>query len=418
MDAFRLSPFARLARVHLATVAGDTFFAVALAGSIFFDVSVDKATAQVTLYLILTIAPFAAAAPFIGPALDRASGGRRWMVVGSNAIRTVLCLLLVQNLSGLLFFPLAFAMLVAGKSYQISKSAIVPTTVSSDAGLVEANSKLSLISGLGVSAAAGPALFISWIGSPGAVILFASIIFAISALLAVRLHPSIVAPEPPDEAERTELHSAAVLLSVSAMAVLRGIVGFLAFLVAFEVRRADEPVWFLGAAAIGAQIGYLCGAALAPVLRRRTPEEVILAGSLTVVGVVAALLVTAPMLVAIIVMSAAVGGASSAGKQGFDAIVQRDAPDANRGRSFARFETRFQLIWVIGALVPSVLPVPLGLGMGGISVAAAFAGVSYRVGLRRARHGMMPPPISMRPWPERIGGMLRAVADRKSSRGD
>ena len=38
-------------------------------------------------------------------------------------------------------------------------------------------------------------------------------------------------------------------------------------------------------------------------------------------------------------------------KLAFDSIVQRDAPDANRGRSFAKFETRFQIIWVVGALL-------------------------------------------------------------------
>ena len=42
------------------------------------------------------------------------------------------------------------------------------------------------------------------------------------------------------------------------------------------------------------------------------------------------------------------GVAAAAGKLAFDSIVQRDAPDAIRGRTFARFETRFQLVWVVG----------------------------------------------------------------------
>ena len=49
------------------------------------------------------------------------------------------------------------------------------------------------------------------------------------------------------------------------------------------------------------------------------------------------------------------------GKLAFDSIVQRDAPDANRGRSFARFETRFQVIWVLGAFIP-VAVVDVGHG--------------------------------------------------------
>jgi len=48
---------------------------------------------------------------------------------------------------------------------------------------------------------------------------------------------------------------------------------------------------------------------------------------------------------------------AASGKQAFDAVVQRDAPDANRGRSFARFESRFQVVWVLGAAVPVVIAI-------------------------------------------------------------
>ena len=40
------------------------------------------------------------------------------------------------------------------------------------------------------------------------------------------------------------------------------------------------------------------------------------------------------------------------GQAGVRRARPADAPDANRGRSFARFETRFQLAWVIGAFIP------------------------------------------------------------------
>ena len=49
-------------------------------------------------------------------------------------------------------------------------------------------------------------------------------------------------------------------------------------------------------------------------------------------------------------LSMAVGATGSAAKQAFDSIVQRDAPDANRGRSFARFETRFHAARLHGEL--------------------------------------------------------------------
>jgi hypothetical protein len=72
--------------------------------------------------------------------------------------------------------------------------------------------------------------------------------------------------------------------------------------------------------------------------------------------------------------------------------VQRDAPDANRGRSFAKFETRFQLIWVIGALVPILIPIPAALGFGLIAISASVAVAFYLVGLRNVRAGRVPIP--------------------------
>ena len=46
------------------------------------------------------------------------------------------------------------------------------------------------------------------------------------------------------------------------------------------------------------------------------------------------------------------------GKLAFDSIVQRNAPDANQGRAFAQFETKFQLAWVMAGIVPVLLPIP------------------------------------------------------------
>jgi hypothetical protein len=77
--------------------------------------------------------------------------------------------------------------------------------------------------------------------------------------------------------------------------------------------------------------------------------------------------------------------AASTGKLAFDALLQRDAPDAARGRSFARFETRFQLLWVAGAFIPVVAPFPIRLGFVTIALTAAFAAFSYYGGGRAAQ---------------------------------
>jgi hypothetical protein len=76
---------------------------------------------------------------------------------------------------------------------------------------------------------------------------------------------------------------------------------------------------------------------------------------------------------------------ASAGRLAFDSLVQRDAPDAARGRTFARFETRFQLAWVAGAFIPAALPIRGRLGFLILAVGLGFAGLSYLAGVRASR---------------------------------
>ncbi|MEM8905485.1 MAG: hypothetical protein AAGF02_17410, partial [Actinomycetota bacterium] len=80
-EAFVVTPFTRVARTHAVLVAGDALIALALAGSLFFSIEPDAARTRIALYLAFTIAPFALVSPLIGPAIDRARGGRRLMIV-------------------------------------------------------------------------------------------------------------------------------------------------------------------------------------------------------------------------------------------------------------------------------------------------------------------------------------------------
>jgi hypothetical protein len=380
---FVTAPFTRLARTHVFSVGGDALFTMGLAGTVFFA-SPDLSAARVNtaLTLVLTIAPFAVVGPMLSPLLDRMHGGRRWMIFSACAVRATLAFLLVQNLDNIAFYPLAFCMLVAGKSYQIAKSALVPTTVRNDKELVEANSKLSLLSGISVVVAGIPGGLLWWLGGPDWVLGLAVVFFVTGATLALRLPATKVAVDPPDEVERQELRGAAILLAASAMGSLRGIVGFLAFLLAFSFREGQQ-LW-LGVVAVCAQAGFLVGAAIAPRLRQKIEEELILTGVLCTVALTALGAALTGGIVVASVMSFTVGLSASAGKQAFDALVQRDAPDVNRGRSFARFETRFQLLWVIGALIPVAVTIPNQLGFVVIAAVAAFAGGSYWMGLRSA----------------------------------
>ena len=66
--------FKQLAVSWSANVAGDTLVAVALAGTLFFDVPSAEARDKVALYLLITLAPFAVVAPVLTAVFGRFPG--------------------------------------------------------------------------------------------------------------------------------------------------------------------------------------------------------------------------------------------------------------------------------------------------------------------------------------------------------
>jgi hypothetical protein len=378
--------FTRLARVHAISTAADALFATALAGSLFFSIPVGQARTKVFAYLAGAIAPFSLLSPLIGPAIDRIAGGRRWMIIGSLALRSLFTFLLITNFDDLaVFLPLAFGILVFQKGYAVARSALVPTTVRSDDELVRANAKFSLLSGVMGFVAAGPGVLALQLGGPEASLALATVVYAGGLLFALQLPQSRVAQSNTPSSERVGLHAPSILLGAGGMGLLRGIVGFLSILVAFGLRTNDRPLWEYGLVGAGAVGGSLLGALVAPKLRDVMREEIILISSLGLVLVCALLSVfVLEGVFASLLLASAVGIAGSAGKLAFDSIVQRDAPDANRGRSFARFETRFQILWVIGAAI-AVIPMSLELGFVIVLFVASFATFTYGVGLLAAQ---------------------------------
>src|SRR3984885_7823981 len=80
-----------LIELTAASSVGDAFVAVSLAGTLFFSASVGEARGRVALALLITIAPFAILAPFLGPMLDRVQQGRRYILMGTLLARGLLC---------------------------------------------------------------------------------------------------------------------------------------------------------------------------------------------------------------------------------------------------------------------------------------------------------------------------------------
>ncbi|WP_420437396.1 MFS transporter [Candidatus Poriferisodalis sp.] len=470
-----MQPFTWLARTHLLSAAGDALIAIALAGSLFFSLDPAAARPRVALYLVVTMAPFAVVGPLIGPLVDRSRGGRRGMIIGAGIARAVLALLMVRHLDSLLLFPEAFGALVAGKTYHVAKSAVVPGLVREERDLVEANSKLMLLSGLGGGLAVGPGLLLSWASSRWVLVL-ASVVFVLMTFPAARLPRTAVRPQSrlaselssdglnqppppgqspqlgqlpppvqspqlgqlpppgqllppgqslppgqlpqpgqslplgqlpqpdqrhgppqsrlPDQPAHVSRRRGAMLLAGSAMGVVRAMTGFTLFLIAFWLRTDDAaPLWF-GFMFIASAVGQLIGAVSAPVLRRRIREEMLLASTLALAAAMSFYVVTSPDRASVLFLAVVIGLMSALGKLCFDAIVQRDEVPAERGRTFARFETRFQLMWVIGALVPVAAPsgiLPLRAGVTLLGIAATVAVLLYAGGMWALARGRRPP---------------------------
>ena len=59
-----------------------------------------------------------------------------------------------------------------------------------------------------------------------------------------------------------------------------------------------------------------------------------------------------------------------------------------RGRAFAKFETRFQLVWVIGGMI-AIIPFAKQMGLFLLAIVLGFAAISYVAALRAARGRVM-----------------------------
>ena len=381
-----MSKFTRLAVTHALMMGGDAAMVVALADSFFFSVDLDAARTQVMLFLAVSFAPFLFIAPLIGPLIDRMAGGRRLVIQLVAIARIVLLLLMARFVDALALFPLVFASLVLQKTYAVSKSALVPSTVRSEDELVEANSKLGLLSGLTGAVAVVPAGLLLTVLGPSAALLYGAGLFGLALASARRLAPEVVARQGPDDVETSELRSPSLQLAAVSMTVLRANVGFTFFHLAFWLRTVDGgTVWF-GAAVAASAVATMAGNALAPRIRRALQEETMLAAALGLSAAAGIGLAALGVPAAAVALAAVVNLVAALGRLAFESLVQRDAPEANQGRAFAGFETRFQFAWAAAAFVAVAVQAPGAIGLLIVGVTSALTFAHLQLGERSPAH--------------------------------
>jgi MFS family permease len=412
-------PIGRLSLVQSAMLGGDTLITISLAGSLFFSISPDAADHKVLLYLLFTLAPFAIVSPVLGPLIDRGRGARRLMVVASAVGRAVLCPLMALHIHSLLLFPLAFLVLVCSKLYLVTKGALVPEMAAlqahgpdadqseEQAGDATLNARLTLLGTVSGFVVSVPAVILYKLGSSEAVLFFAMLVFIAAAVAGARLpvirgrdSERVWTEEPareygePGEAMLRERDLMAlqpmahpeVMLGLTAMSIIRGLQGFMIFMLAFGLRRMHGVgLYWYGLVLAGSGAGAIVGLVLVGRLRKRLTEQQLLLFSLVLIAATALGVAIWGTLFAQVVLAFFVGVAGAVAQPSFDALTQRMIPLSAQGRAFARFGMRQQLVWVLGSLIPVVVAFTLPQGDATMAVLAALGGLSYVTGRRAAR---------------------------------
>ncbi len=435
------SAFGRLALVQVLMIAGDMLVTISLAGSLFFSISPTEAKSKVLLYLLLTIAPFAVVSPLLGPLIDRSRGARKAMVVFSAIGRAALCPFMARDIHSFLLFPEAFLILVLSKLYLVTRGALVPEIADADHeargheaadaylnegstqgkrhGLAGWNAQLTLLGTLAGFAISIPGITLLKTAGAESVLIFDTVVFVIAGFAGLRLilpkrrhrseafmdHTEMSWEVPSfdeayDEADAWEdgndpdlvalapVTHPEVILGLSANSILRGVAGFLVFLLAFGLRRTHAALYWYGLALGASGVGALIGLALVPRLRRFMREPQMLLLSLVMVCLSAIGAAELGGLPVQAVLSLMVGIVGAIGQPSFDAMTQRYVPAAAQGRAFARFATRQQLIWVIGAVIPVAIALSFVSGDWIIAAISGMAAIWYLIArIRRVPKG-------------------------------
>ena len=410
----------RVIELTAAGAAADAFVAVALAGTLFFSTSVDQARGRIALTLLITMAPFAVLAPFIGPMLDRVRDGRRYIMIGTLLARGLLCWGMagaVQHSDTVTLLPAAFGVLVLQKAYGVTRSSVTPRVLPARITLVSANARISLAaliaSTVGVGVAAGVS-FLAGGGTAGAtwVLRVGTLVYLAAIALGIRLPTRVDhhQPQPPDSAAGApgpapapaaapgpapagaaprRARWAATLRSVGPIvgeamrgnAALRAFSGYMIFFLAFLLRTVHFPgtsdKLALGAMIAAAGAGGFIGTGIGALLKARAPHLilfVLLCASTAITAACAAFFgLWAALVVALVAAFSQV-----LAKLALDSIVQREVREEIRSSTLAASETIHQLAWVAGGLAGLAMSIT-DSGVAGLAVAAA--GLAATAGL-------------------------------------
>lgn len=378
-------PFARrLALSHAIDDFGDAMVNLSLVGSLFLSVSLDASRSRIMLYLVLTAAPLAIAAPVVGAVLDRTRVGYRLAISGSQIMRAAMSLALIGSLLSVALYPLTFAVLISRKVYALAKTALLSQMTTDPDALLRSDAHISrtgtLVGGIGTGL--GGVLLAT--GHVQVMLLIAAPAFVLAAAIS-RTLPS---PQPP-VASRSTAARARVLLpprlwsATIAVTAIRAAGGALTYLLAFAIRRGGGDEWIYAAGLLAAGAGGLVANLLASQIHRWLQPDWVLVLSLLVPGVFCAVGIITIGKPGVLAIAFSIGLGRGAASRTIT-VLNASAPSLIRGRTIARSELVFQVASLIGAgLAVQFAPSPAS-GFAVASVVLIGSGVVFGFSRRRS----------------------------------
>lgn len=409
---WRLRGFRRLTYTRLLSQAGDGMFQVAIATTIFFDPTQAANAPRIAIGFAVLLAPFTLVGPLVGPLIDRWQ--RQRIILVGNLTRLALTGLIVAVMLARgpewALLVLALLTLSVNRFLLAAMTAGIPQIVPR-ADLLTANSVLPTLGTLAAAlgAAIGGAVTfvaprISDTNLASTALLVAGGAFGLSSLAAMLLGRRDLGPERTRArldfvqqfkslghelstgarylyAAVTPFHGLAVM---GAQRLLYGLMFVASILISRHILgdpdQPEQAVEKFTLVLLCAAAGFGLAAVLTPLWGDRVGRQQWVVMCLMVGAAGQALLAISSDAWALLGAAVIVSFAVQGGKIAVDTIVQRDTPDAIRGRAFTLYDVVYNSAFISSAAIGALVlpdtgysrPVMIALVVVYIAVAAIY----------------------------------------------
>lgn len=413
-ELLALPRFDRLFATRLASQFSDGVFQASLAGAVLFNPERAAHPTQVAAGLAVLLLPYSIVGPFAGVLLDRWS--RRQIMVTANLVRCLLVAVvageIAAGLGGPGLYVSALVTISVNRFFLSGLSAALPHVVT-DGLLVTANSLSTTMGTVATTIGGAAAVLVRLVVGDGnhgyAVIALASAIgYGVSAVAARGFGRRELGP---DERELARRESARQVFSgmTAALAHVRSRGPAMRALATVTVHRFcygmttisavllyrnyfhSHGIFRAGLAglsqlvAVGA-LGSLLAAVITPGVARRIGKPAWITTLLVAAAAIEVLLGAPYTIPALLVAAFGLGIAAQGVKISVDTTVQESVDDDFRGRVFSVYDTLFNVMYVLAAVVGvfglpdsgKSYPMLVGIGAGYLLTAAGFVTSSRR----------------------------------------